>query len=149
MSVPQETRLEQALRGEASKVYWLLLRSNRPVDAYDVQRLLHFNEPISYVQRQLEELRSIGLAEKQSAGNCFIAANEVNSCVLRHYINFGRLLFPRYFFYALFATTFYLAFLLFFVERVSRENLFIGFFGGFVCVILWYEARRFWQLRPY
>jgi len=148
LSAPKEAQLEHVLRGEASKVYWLLLKNTRPVDAYEIQRLMHFQRPVSLVQRHLDDLSNVGLAEKQESGS-YVAASEVGSNVLRHYVNFGRLLFPRYVFYALFATLFYSAFLLFFVERFSRENLFLGFFGAIVCVIFWYEARRFWSLRPY
>ena len=148
MSASQEVQLEHALRGKASKVYWQLLKNNRPVDAYEIQRQMHFKSPISVVQLQLDELTNVGLAEKQESGN-YVAAREVKSNVLRHYVNFGRLLFPRYLFYASFVTLFYSAFLMFFVQRVSRENLFIGFFGAIVCVIFWYEAKRFWSLRPY
>jgi hypothetical protein len=148
MSAPQEAQLERVLRGEASKVYWLLLKNTRPVDAYEIQRQMHFRSPIQIVQRHLDELTNTGLAEKQDSGS-YVAASEVRSSVLRHYVNFGRLLFPRYLFYALFATLFYFAFLLFFVERVSRENFFIGVFGAVVCVIFWHEAKRFWSRRPY
>lgn len=148
MSAPKEVQLERVLRGEASKVYWLLLKNNRPVDTYQIQRQMHFSRPILLVQRHLDDLTNVGLAEKQESGS-YVAASEVGSDVLRHYVNLGRLLFPRYFFYALFATLFYSSFLLFFVERFSRENLFLGVFGAIVCVIFWYEAKRFWSLRPY
>ena len=148
MSALQEAQLEHALRGEASKVYWLLLKSPRPVDAYDIQRRMHYKNPLSQVQHHLDELANLGLAEKQETGN-YVAASEVKTNVLRHYVNFGRLLFPRYLFYALFTTLFYSAFLMFFIQRVTRENLFIGLFGLIVCVIFWYEAKRFWSLRPY
>jgi hypothetical protein len=148
LSAPQDVQLEHALRGEVSKVYWLLLKNAYPVDAREIHRQMNFRSSLPLVQRHLDELASIGLAEKQDSGN-YVAASEVKSNVLRHYVNFGRLLFPRYFFYASFATLFYFAFLLFFVERVSRANLFIGFFGAIVCVIFWYEAKRFWSRRPY
>lgn len=109
---------------------------------------MNFKNSIFVIQSHLDELTNIGLAEKQESGN-YAAASQVRSNVLRHYVNLGRLLFPRYLFYALFATLFYSAFLLFFVERVSRANLFIGIFGAIICVIFWYEAKRFWSRRPY
>ncbi len=148
MSTLQEAQLEHALRGEASKVYWQLLKNNQPVNAEEIQRQMHFKNPISLVQSHLNELAAVGLAEKQEPGN-YVAASEVKSKVLRHYMNFGRLLFPRYLFYALFTTLFYITFLIFFVQRISRENLFIALFGALICVIFWHEARRFWSLRPY
>ena len=75
---------------------------------------------------------------------------QVKIGVLRHYVKLGKLLFPRYFFYALFSTVFYVAYLLFLVQDFfTRENLFIAVFGAIVCVIFWYEAYRVWTMRPF
>lgn len=75
--------------------------------------------------------------------------SEVKIGVLRHFVKLGRLLFPRYFFYAVFSTTFYLAYLLLLMQGFTRENLFITLFGAIVSIIFWYEAARVWALRPY
>ncbi len=75
--------------------------------------------------------------------------SEVKIGVLRHFVKLGRLLFPRYFFYAVFSTTFYLAYLLLLMQGFTRENLFITLFGAIVSIIFWYEAIRIWSLRPY
>ncbi len=75
--------------------------------------------------------------------------SEVKIGVLRHYVKLGKLLFPRYFFYAVFSTVFYAAFLLFLLQGFTRENLFIVIFGGIVCAVFWYEAYRIWSMRPF
>jgi hypothetical protein len=67
-------------------------------------------------------------------------------------VKLGKLLFPRYFFYAVFSTTFYAAFLAVLMPGLNwlaRENLFIITFGAVVCAVFWYEAYRMWSLRPY
>jgi len=69
--------------------------------------------------------------------------------VLRHFIKLGRVLFPRYFFYAVFSTTFYLFYLTFLMSGLTRENLFIMMFGAIVTVIFWYEAIRVWFMKPF
>jgi hypothetical protein len=100
----------------------------------------------------LEQLRQLGLVEKQELGGHYFLVNEVKIGVLRHYVKLGKLLFPRYFFYAVFSTTFYVAFLLVLMPGLNlfaRENLFIILFGAVVCAIFWYEAYRMWNLRPY
>ncbi len=97
----------------------------------------------------LEQLRELGLVSKEEPGGHYFLVSEVKIGVLRHYVKLGKLLFPRYFFYAVFATTFYLAFLLFLLSGFTRENLFIIAFGAVVCGIFWYEAFRVWALRPY
>lgn len=75
--------------------------------------------------------------------------SEVKIGVLRHFVKLGRLLFPRYFFYAVFSTVFYMAYLLVLMQGFTRENLFILLFGSIVTAIFWYEAIRMWSLRPF
>jgi hypothetical protein len=69
--------------------------------------------------------------------------------VLRHFVKLGKLLFPRYFFYAVFSTTFYLIYLSMLMPGVTRESLFVILFGAIISAILWYEAIRVWSLKPF
>jgi len=64
-------------------------------------------------------------------------------------VKLGKLLFPRFFFYALFSTVFYLAFLAILFDGFTRSNLFIVSFGAIVCGVFWYEAYRVWNMRPF
>lgn len=114
----------------------------------EVQRALHFSSP-SVAYHHLEQLRELGLVQKQDIGGHYLLVSEVKIGVLRHYVKLGRLLFPRYFFYAVFSTVFYVAYLLFLVQGFTRENLFIISFGAIVCIVFWYEAYRIWSLRPF
>jgi hypothetical protein len=100
-------------------------------------------------QHHLEQLRQLGLVVKQDVGGAYSLVGEVRIGVLKHFVKLGRVLFPRYFFYALFCTTFYLAYVLVLMHSLTRENLFILFFGAIVSAIFWYEAARIWSLRPY
>jgi DNA-binding transcriptional ArsR family regulator len=146
--VADETELEYALRGKAWKVYWFLLKTGKPVSVREVQRTLHFSSP-SVANHHLEQLRELGLVQKQEIGGHYFLVSEVKIGVLRHYVKLGRLLFPRYFFYAVFSTVFYLAYLLFLMQGFTRENLFIISFGAIVCAVFWYEAYRVWSMRPF
>jgi biotin operon repressor len=143
-----ETRLEYELRGKAWRVYWLLLKTGRPISVREVQRALHYSSP-SVAQHHLEQLRSLGLVDKQNAGGDYVLVGEVKIGVLRHFVKLGRLLFPRYFFYAIFSTTFYLAYMTLLVQTWTRENIFIALFGAAVTIIFWVEALRIWRLRPF
>ena len=142
------TDLEYALRGKAWKVYWLLLKTGEPVSVREVQRALHFSSP-SIANHHLEQLRELGLVAKQEIGGHYVLVSEVKIGVLKHYVKLGKLLFPRFFFYALFSTVFYLAYVLFLVTSFNRDNLFIITFGAIVCGIFWYEAYRIWGMRPF
>src|SRR3989304_808324 len=130
-----EPELEYALRGKAWKVYWYLLKNGKPASVREVQRALHFSSP-SVANHHLEQLRELGLVEKQDIGGHYVLVSHVKIGVLRHYVKLGRLLFPRYFFYAVFSTVFYVAFLLFLLQGFSRENLFIISSGAVVCALL-------------
>jgi DNA-binding transcriptional ArsR family regulator len=146
--VVDETQLEYALRGKAWKVYWFLLKNGNPVSVREVQRSLRFSSP-SVAYHHLEQLRELGLVQKEDVGGHYVLVSEVKIGVLRHYVKLGKLLFPRFFFYALFSTVFYVAFLLFLVQAFTRESLFIITFGAIVCAIFWYEAYRVWTMRPF
>jgi len=141
-----ETRLEFELRGKAWKVYWLLLKRDSPMSVREVQRALRFSSP-SVAQHHLERLRELGLVQQKTAGGYFLVS-KVKVGVLRHFVKFGRLMFPRYFFYAVFSTTLYVIYLTIFMQGFSRESLFITLFGAVVSIILWYEAIRMWSLKP-
>lgn len=148
MDVEDEYKLEYALRGKAWKVYWLLLKNGRPMSVREVQKALHFSSP-SVAQHHLEQLRELGLVQKQEVGGHYSLVSEVKIGVIRHFVRLGRILFPRYFFYAVFSTTFYLIYLLLLMQGFTRENLFIIIFGAIVSAIFWYEATRIWSLKPF
>ena len=89
------------------------------------------------------------MVKKDDFGGDYSLVSEVKIGVLRHFIKLGRLLFPRYFFYAVFCTAFYIFYLLVLMEGFTRENLFLLSFGAIVLLIFWYEAARVWMLRPF
>lgn len=82
-------------------------------------------------------------------GGHYSLVGEVKIGAVRHFVKLGRLLFPRYFFYAVFSTALYIIYLLAFMQDLTRESLFIVLFGAVVSAIFWYEAVRIWSLRPF
>lgn len=148
MNMEDESDFEYALRGKDWKVYWLLLKNSRSMTVREVQKTLHFSSP-SVAQHHLEQLRELGLVKKEDVGGNYSLVSEVKIGVLRHFVKFGKVLFPRYFFYAVFSTTFYLFYLLALMQGLTRENLFILSFGAIVTAIFWYEAARVWSLKPF
>ena len=148
MKGTDENELEYALRGKAWKVYWFLLKNGNPAGVREVQRALRFSSP-SIAFHHLEQLKELGLVEKQEIGGNYVLVGQIKIGVLRHYVKLGKLLFPRFFFYALFSTVFYVSYLLLIVNSLTRDNLFIISFGAIVCAIFWYEAYRIWEMRPF
>ncbi len=143
-----DRELEYALRGKAWKVYWLLLKNGRPMSARQVQRALHFSSP-SIAQHHLERLRELNLVQKRDIGGEYSLVGKVKIGVLRHFVKLGSLLLPRYFFYAIFSTTFYILYLTVLMQSLTRENFFITIFGLVVSIIFWYETSRAWRLKPF
>jgi len=148
LNVDDEAAFEYALRGKDWNVYWLLLKNGRSMSVREVQKALRFSSP-SVAQHHLEQLRQLGLVKKEEVGGNYSLTAEVKIGVLRHFVKLGKLLFPRYFFYALFSTTLYLIYILTLMRDFTRENLFILIFGAIVLTIFWFEAIRIWSLRPY
>jgi len=148
LNFEEDTELDYALRGKAWKVYWFLLKNGRPASVREVQRALHFSSP-NVAYHHLEQLCQLGLVSKNAAGGDYSLVSEVKIGILRHFVKLGRLMFPRYFFYAVFSTIFYAAYLALFMQGLSRANLFIAIFGAAVSIIFWYEAYRVWRLRPF
>jgi predicted DNA-binding transcriptional regulator len=148
LNVKEEVEFEYALRGKDWKVYWLLLKNGRPMTVREVQRMLHFSSP-SVAQHHLEQLRQLGLVKKEDVGGNYSLVSEVKIGVLRHFVKLGKIVFPRYFFYAVFSTTFYIVYLSTLMQGFTRENLFMLTFGAIVLTIFWYETVRVWSLRPF
>jgi len=148
LNTNDESEFDYKLRGKAWKVYWLLLKTGRPMSVREVEKALRFSSP-SVAHHHLEQLINIGLVEKQEVGGNYALVSEVKIGVLRHFIKLGRLMFPRYFFYALFSSAFYATYLTLFLENLTRGSLFIIAFGAIVSVVFWYEAIRFWRLKPF
>lgn len=148
MKARNETEFDYVLRGKDWTVYWLLLKNGRPMSVREVQRSLRFSSP-SVAQHHLEQLRELGLVQKLDIGGDYSLVSEVKIGVLRHFIKLGKVLFPRYFFYAVFSTTLLLIYIFTLLHSFTRENLFILLFGAIVSAIFWYEAVRIWSLRPF
>jgi len=148
LSIEDDSKIEYELRGKAWKVYWLLLKNNRAMGVREVQRKLHFSSP-SIAKHHLEQLCELGLVKKQDIGGYYSLVSNVKIGVLRHFVKLGKLLFPRYLFYAIFSTTSYITYLLILMQGFTRENLFIILFGAIVSAIFWYESIRVWSLKPF
>lgn len=144
----EEAEFDYQLKGKAWNVYWLLLKNGHPMSVREVEKALRFSSP-SVAHHHLEQLRQLGLVERQEVGGNYVLVGEVKIGVLRHFVKLGRLMFPRYFFYALFSSVFYIAYVTILMQGFTRENLFILSFGAIVTIIFWYEAIRFWRLKPF
>jgi len=142
--------IDLELKGRTWHVYWYMLSkgADEGVSARELQHALGFSSP-SIATHHLERLIDLGLARKNDEGDV-VLVGEVKLGVLRHFVRLGRLLVPRYVFYASFTTVFTLAYALFLpLSKDLFASSFVIAIGGFSSGAFWYETYRFWRLNPY
>jgi hypothetical protein len=135
--------VESELKGTTLRVYWEVFRSPKPVGVREVQRLIHFSSP-STALYHLEKLRELGVVRKDAYGH-YVSVEEVKPSQFRMFLRIGRMMLPRYVFYAVFfvaAVLMYVAQSLILGSDVSIMALIFGFTAALVCT---YEAIRIWK----
>ena len=138
-------RLESELRGTTLRIYWALFSRNKPMGVREAQRTLKLSSP-STALYHLDKLRRLGLVEKDSYGQ-YVVVEEVKVGTLRQFVRFGKLILPRYLFYAAFFWTALISYL--------AESWILGFGPNTTAVVLTacavaatsYEAVRTWRER--
>jgi hypothetical protein len=135
---------ESELRGRTLRAYLFILKSPKPVGVRELQRSLGLSSP-SVAYHHLDKLIRLGLIEKDQYSEYTLVKN-ANVNVLQAFTQVGRLLVPRFIFYAVFFTTLLLGYIVIF-QRSS--NFFAIAFGLFASFFAWYEAYRTWKRRPF
>jgi DNA-binding transcriptional ArsR family regulator len=141
---PAEFDADTELRGRTLRAYLFILKSPKAVGVRELQRSLGLSSP-SVAYHHLDKLTRLGLIEKDQYGEYAIVKN-ANVNVLQAFTQVGRLLVPRFIFYAVFFTTLLLGYVLVFQGGV---NFFAIAFGLFASIFAWYEAYRTWKRRPF
>ncbi|MEM4245782.1 MAG: helix-turn-helix domain-containing protein [Candidatus Bathyarchaeia archaeon] len=136
-------KAESMLRGTTLRVYWHVLRSGKPASVRELQRALGFASP-STALHHLEKLREMRIVEKDAHGR-YLLVEEVKVGVLRMFLRLGRLMLPRYLFYA----TFFTAALTIYVAQTvawgGELNAMAVIFGVCAAAVAWYETIRLWR----
>ena len=135
--------IEAELKGTTLRVYWEVFKSPKPVGVREVQRLIRFASP-STALYHLEKLRELGVVRKDEYGH-YGPVEEIKPSQFRLFLRIGRVILPRYIFYAVFfvaAVVMYLIQSLLVGSEVSPMALILGSSAALVCV---YEAVRIWR----
>ncbi|HZW55919.1 MAG TPA: winged helix-turn-helix domain-containing protein [Nitrososphaerales archaeon] len=135
---------DSELRGRTLLAYLFILRSPKPIGVRELQRSLGLSSP-SVAYHHLDKLTRLGLIEKDQYGEYTLVKN-VNVGVLQAFTQVGRLLVPRFTFYAVFFTTLLLGYIVIFLGSL---NPFALAFGLFASAFAWYETLRTWKKRPF
>jgi DNA-binding transcriptional ArsR family regulator len=135
--------IESQLKGTTLRVYWEVFKSPRPLGVREVQRLIRFSSP-STALYHLEKLRELGVARKDEHGR-YQAVEEIRPSQFRMFLRIGRIILPRFVFYAVFfvaAVVIYVSQSLLVRSEINVMALVFGSSAALVCV---YEAVRIWR----
>ncbi len=146
---PNEEELAKSLKGRTLRVYWYMLRHPVPMTAREIQRGAALSSP-SLSMHHLEHLRLLGLVDKDVHGQ-YTVRRDVRVGVLRLFVGRGRLMVPRFLFYATFYTsvTAALATMLLGTGHIDSYSIVLLVLLASVCVVLWYESLKIWREQPF
>jgi hypothetical protein len=135
--------IEAEVKGTTLRVYWEIFRSPKPMGVREVQRLIRFSSP-STALYHLEKLRQLGVVRKDEYGH-YEPVEEIRPTQFRMFLRIGRVILPRYVFYAVFfvaTVVMYLIQSLLVGSEISPMALILGSSAAAVCI---YEAVRIWK----
>ncbi len=140
----QPDLIDAELRGRTLRAYLFILKSQKAIGVRELQRSLGLSSP-SVAYHHLDKLTRMGLIEKDQYGE-YVLVRNVNVNVLQAFTQVGRLLVPRFIFYAVFFTTLLLGYVVIFLGSL---NSFAVAFGVFASIFAWFETYRTWKKRPF
>ncbi|RLF18945.1 MAG: hypothetical protein DRJ68_06535 [Thermoprotei archaeon] len=133
------------LSGTTLRVYIYMLKASKPVGVREVQRAMGFKSP-STALYHITKLLDQGLVVKDEDGYRAIGSSSVSSLLM--FKRIGRVLVPRFLFYAVFFTS---ATAMFTALSLIYEGLrgFPWIFALAMCLIasaiMWIETFRLWR----
>ena len=145
-----EDELAKSLKGKTLRVYWYMLRHTEPMTAREIQRGTRLSSP-SLSMHHLEKLKDCGLVDKNVHGQ-YTVRRDVRVGVLNLFVGKGRLMVPRFLFYATFYSSILAALSTTMILLQALSNWFslaLLLLLTSVCVVLWYEAFRIWREQPF
>ena len=115
--------------------------------AREIQRGADLSSP-SLSMHHLEKLKQLGLVDKDVHGQ-YTIKRDVRVGVLKLFIGKGRLMVPRFLFYATFYTSVTAALTTMLFQYIEWQSFILLALLMSVCVLLWFEALRTWAEKPF
>jgi len=136
-------RAEAQVRGTTLRVYWNVFKSEDSVGVREIQRACGLASP-STALHHLEKLRELGVVQKDEYGQ-YRLVEQVKVGTLRLFLKFGRLVLPRYLFYAVFFSASLVLYILgSFWYSVSLDAMAV-LFGLSASAVSIFETVRIWR----
>jgi len=145
---PTDDELAELVKGKTLSVYWYMLRHPQPLTAREIQRGAELSSP-SLSMHHLERLRQFGLVDKDVHGQ-YTVKRDVRIGILNQFMGRGRIMVPRFLFYATFYTslTAALGSLLFWLSTDWYSVVLLMMLTS-ACIVLWYETFKVWREQPF
>jgi hypothetical protein len=137
-------KIASELKGKTLRAYWYLLKNPEESSLRVIQRGAGLSSP-SLAAYHLNKLEKLGLVSIDAHGS-FHLERTVKVGVLRFFVGSGRLLLPRYTFYAVFYTTLVLCYLIFLPLTTGVISLLLLFVLVFGAITSWIESYRTWMM---
>lgn len=144
---PSEEELARELKGKTLRVYWYMLRHPMPMTAREIQHGAALSSP-SLSMHHLEKLKELGLVDKDVHGQ-YTVRRDVRVGVLNLFVGKGRMMVPRFLFYATFYTSVTAALSIMLIRFLEWYSLILLGLLASQCIVLWYEAFRIWREQPF
>jgi len=132
------------LNGTTLMVYFVLL-NKKEIGVRALQRNLELSSP-SVARYHLEKLHDLNLVNNNNGVYQLIRKADIP--VLSTWILFGKLLFPRSLFIAIFSSLFFVGYLIFIFRSWNRDSSIVIFSFGFFLAYLWYDVISHYKNRP-
>ncbi|MHA1970247.1 MAG: helix-turn-helix domain-containing protein [Candidatus Thorarchaeota archaeon] len=137
-------KIASELKGKTLKVYWYLLKNPDESSLRTIQRGAGLSSP-SLATYHLNKLENLGLVSTDPHG-LYHLERIVKVGVLRFFVGSGRLLIPRFFFYAAFYTALIPGCLIFLPLSTGPISLLLLSVLSFGSITNWIESYRMYRM---
>lgn len=134
------------LHGNTLLIYWYMLRNTRPHGLREIQRGIGLSSS-SLALHHLNKLTDHGLVGKNKHGS-YIIKKRIKPGLLRFFVGSGKMLIPRFMFYAIFSTGLLISCLIFFSSVLNAMSVVLFLTLFIFTLIFWVETFRMWQSQP-
>ncbi len=138
-------KAESELKGTTLRIYWQVFRAGKPVGVREAQRAVGLASP-STALYHLDKLREIGVIRKDEYGQYEIV-EDVKVGIVKNFFRIGKIVLPRYLFYAVFFLTAVIAYLTQSALSQTPPNPMALILGVSAVITSWYELSRVWRDR--
>ena len=146
-SDPDRDTVDKLLKGRTMSVYALLL-SQGEMGVREIQRELGFSSP-SLALHHLTKLTELDLVKKDVHGN-YSVSKTVRVGSLSLFIKLGSRLLPRFLFLGTLFTAMLVLYLVFFLSwPPTGGDLMFVVVSVIAILVVFYESRRIWLLKPF